>query len=194
MPSDAEEQGAWARPVSPRLGEIVMAVALLATAVFFVSQAALLPFGRVGLPGPGFFPFALGIVLGVLALAILVSLRAQAERAKRSISATATCWSCWPRLPASRSPSSTPTPTWCSASFMAVILLLVARSSPWQVAARCGARDGRCVGRLQAGAGRAAADRRFLGCSQSSSCPRSSRTAGEHVAVRASHVRALRSR
>ena len=29
-PSDAEEQGAWARPVSARVGEIVMAAALLA--------------------------------------------------------------------------------------------------------------------------------------------------------------------
>ena len=48
-----------------------MAAALLATAVFFVWQAAFLPFGGVGLPGPGFFPFALGVVLGLLALAIL---------------------------------------------------------------------------------------------------------------------------
>ena len=48
-----------------------MALALLASGVFFVWQAALLPFGRVGLPGPGFFPFALGIVLTLFALAIL---------------------------------------------------------------------------------------------------------------------------
>jgi hypothetical protein len=31
----------------------------------------LLPFGRVGLPGPGFFPFALGGVLALFALMIL---------------------------------------------------------------------------------------------------------------------------
>ncbi|MBX9588263.1 MAG: tripartite tricarboxylate transporter TctB family protein [Hyphomonadaceae bacterium] len=67
---DAEEQGAWARPVSSRLGEIAMSVALLATAVFFVWQAVLLPLGGIGLPGPGFFPFALGAVLGLLVLAI----------------------------------------------------------------------------------------------------------------------------
>jgi hypothetical protein len=48
-----------------------MALVLFVTAVFFVWHAALLPFGRVGLPGPGFFPFALGAVLGLLALAIL---------------------------------------------------------------------------------------------------------------------------
>jgi hypothetical protein len=69
--SNAEEQGAWGRPVSARLGEIAVAVALLAAALFFVWQSLMLPFGRVALPGPGFFPFALGIVLGLFALAIL---------------------------------------------------------------------------------------------------------------------------
>jgi len=69
--SDAADQGAWARPVSARLGEAIVALALLAAALFFIWQAALLPFGRVQLPGPGFFPFALGIVLGLFALAIL---------------------------------------------------------------------------------------------------------------------------
>ena len=72
MRSGEEEQGAWARPVSMRLGETVVALALLATAAFFIWYAALLPFGRVGQPGPGFFPFALGIVLAGLALAVLV--------------------------------------------------------------------------------------------------------------------------
>jgi Tripartite tricarboxylate transporter TctB family len=72
MRSDTDEQGAWGRPVSARVGESIVALVLIATAVFFAWQAVLLPFGRVGLPGPGFFPFALGIVLGLLALAILV--------------------------------------------------------------------------------------------------------------------------
>jgi putative tricarboxylic transport membrane protein len=68
---EAEEQGAWGRPVSARLGEIFMAVALLATAGLFIWQSALLPFGRVTLPGPGFFPFMLGIALAVFAVAVL---------------------------------------------------------------------------------------------------------------------------
>jgi hypothetical protein len=72
MRSDADEQGAWGRPVSARVGEAIVALVLIAVAVFFAWQAVLLPFGRVGLPGPGFFPFALGIVLGLLSLAILV--------------------------------------------------------------------------------------------------------------------------
>jgi hypothetical protein len=78
--SNAAEQGAWARPISALVGEAIMALALLAAAVFFVWHAAQLPFGRIGLPGPGFFPFALGIVLGLLALAILYrSLRSASE-------------------------------------------------------------------------------------------------------------------
>ncbi|NJO24059.1 MAG: tripartite tricarboxylate transporter TctB family protein [Sphingomonadales bacterium] len=48
-----------------------MAIALLAVAVFFISQAALLDFGHVGLPGPGFFPFALGVALCLVSLMIL---------------------------------------------------------------------------------------------------------------------------
>jgi putative tricarboxylic transport membrane protein len=69
--SEADEQGAWARPVAARVAEAIVALALLASGLFFVWQAALLPFGRVGLPGPGFFPFALAIALGLLAMAIL---------------------------------------------------------------------------------------------------------------------------
>jgi Tripartite tricarboxylate transporter TctB family len=71
VPSEAEEQGAWGRPVSARLGELVMAAVLLATGLFFVWRAALLPFGRIGLPGPGFFPLVLGFALSGLSIAML---------------------------------------------------------------------------------------------------------------------------
>jgi Na+-transporting NADH:ubiquinone oxidoreductase subunit NqrB len=56
-----------------------MALVLVATGLFFVWQAALLPFGRVGLPGPGFFPFALGIALALLALALLYGARQEGQ-------------------------------------------------------------------------------------------------------------------
>jgi hypothetical protein len=69
--SHDEGQGAWARPVQVRVGETVMGLVLLAVGVFFASQSALLDFGRIGLPGPAFFPFVLGIALCVLAGAIL---------------------------------------------------------------------------------------------------------------------------
>jgi hypothetical protein len=133
MPSDAEEQGAWARPVSSRRGEIAMSVALLATAVFFVSQAAVLPFGGIGLPGPGFFPFALGAALGLLALAILY----RSVRGKEgeivylghrdvliALAALAGLAFAFERADTYL----------VLGSFMAVVLLLVARSSPWKVA------------------------------------------------------------
>ena len=58
--SDAEEQ-VGARALSSRLGEIVMSVALLATAVSRVAAAVLHWQRRPA--GPGFFPFALGGVL-----------------------------------------------------------------------------------------------------------------------------------
>jgi hypothetical protein len=68
---DTEEQGAWARPVSARLAGLIAGLAFLAAGAFFAGLATLLPFGRVGLPGPGFFPFVLGILLCALALGIL---------------------------------------------------------------------------------------------------------------------------
>ena len=71
-PPVAEAQSVGAQPLSMRLGEVVTALVLLACALFFAGHAVLLPFGTVGLPGPGFFPFALAVVLGAIALAILL--------------------------------------------------------------------------------------------------------------------------
>ena len=68
---EADEQGAWRRPISARAGEMATAVALLAIGLFFVWRASLLPFGGVALPGPGFFPLVLGGALSVLAVALL---------------------------------------------------------------------------------------------------------------------------
>jgi len=66
-----------ARPVPSRVGELAVAAALLVVGVFLVWQSALLPFGNVGLPGPGFFPFVLGIALSLLALASAVRTASQ---------------------------------------------------------------------------------------------------------------------
>lgn len=131
-PPDAEEQGAWARPVSSRHGEIFMAVALLATATFFVGQASLLPFGGIGLPGPGFLPFALGIVLGLLALAILFrSIRSQENETvylgHRDVLVVLAALA-GVAFAFERADSYV-----VLGSFMAVLLLLVARSAPWKV-------------------------------------------------------------
>lgn len=60
------------RQIPTGVGELVMAAALLAVGIAFFWQSASLPFGTVGLPGPGFFPFVLGIALSVFALAIAI--------------------------------------------------------------------------------------------------------------------------
>lgn len=83
--SEADEQGTWARPVPARLGEAIVAIALLASGLFFVWRAGLLPFGRVGLPGPGFFPFALGIILGLLTLGILYHVWRRSEASGEAV-------------------------------------------------------------------------------------------------------------
>jgi Na+-transporting NADH:ubiquinone oxidoreductase subunit NqrB len=69
-PSIEAEQGAWARPLSNRIGEMIAAAALFGVGAFFVWHSLYLPFGGVGLPGPGFFPFALGVALALFATAI----------------------------------------------------------------------------------------------------------------------------
>jgi putative tricarboxylic transport membrane protein len=71
-PSGIKDQGAWERPVSARLGELLTAAALLATGLFFVWQSALLPLGTKAMPGPGIFPFVLCIALSPFSLVILV--------------------------------------------------------------------------------------------------------------------------
>src|SRR5262245_15013615 len=68
----AEAEGAWARPVPARLGETLVAVALLGAGAFFIWQSTGVPFGGVHQPGPGFFPLTLGVALCVLATAVLV--------------------------------------------------------------------------------------------------------------------------
>ena len=70
QPSIEAQQGAWARPLPTRIGEMIVAAALLGAAVFFIWGSLYLPFGGIGLPGPGFFPFALGSMLALFALTI----------------------------------------------------------------------------------------------------------------------------
>jgi hypothetical protein len=57
--------------VDERRGALVAAALLVLTGLLFAWQAALLDFGRLGLPGPGFFPFVLGLALAGLAVAVV---------------------------------------------------------------------------------------------------------------------------
>ncbi len=66
--ADTAEAGASPAPpgmlrVSSRRGGIAAALVLFLTGLFFAWQALALDLGSIGLPGPGFFPFALGVLL-----------------------------------------------------------------------------------------------------------------------------------
>jgi hypothetical protein len=60
------------RAVSARRGGVAVAVVLAAVGLIFVWQASLLDFGGLDLPGPGFFPLVLGLL--VFALAVLIGI------------------------------------------------------------------------------------------------------------------------
>lgn len=58
--------------IDARRGEAAVAAVLVLIGAFFIWQSLALPMGSVGLPGPGFFPFVLGLALGAQALGLLV--------------------------------------------------------------------------------------------------------------------------
>jgi len=58
------------RRISARRGGMLAAGALALTGLLFAWQAWFLDLGGVGLPGPGFFPLALGLLLVVFSAAI----------------------------------------------------------------------------------------------------------------------------
>ena len=65
------------RAVSGRRGGIVVAALLAAVGLLFAWQASLLDFGGLDLPGPGFFPLVLGVL--VFAFAALIAIEAWRE-------------------------------------------------------------------------------------------------------------------
>jgi hypothetical protein len=60
------------RTVSARRGGIVVAAVLAGVGAVFAWQASLLDFGGFDLPGPGFFPLVLGVL--VFAFAVLIAI------------------------------------------------------------------------------------------------------------------------
>lgn len=61
--------------IAARTGEFIVAAVLAVVGAFFVWQSLRLPFGKTGLPGPGFFPLFLGFGLGAFALGIAADAR-----------------------------------------------------------------------------------------------------------------------
>jgi Tripartite tricarboxylate transporter TctB family len=70
--------------VSARRGGLLAAGALVLTGLFFAWQSLYLDFGDFGLPGPGFFPFALGVVLVAFAAAIIIE-TARADKQEEAV-------------------------------------------------------------------------------------------------------------
>jgi hypothetical protein len=58
------------RPISARRGGMCVAGVLAATGLLFAWQASLIDFGDFALPGPGFFPLVLGVLVVVLSVVI----------------------------------------------------------------------------------------------------------------------------
>jgi hypothetical protein len=58
------------RAISARYGGMCVAAVLAAIGLIFTWQASLIDFGDFALPGPGFFPLVLGVVVFVLASVI----------------------------------------------------------------------------------------------------------------------------
>jgi hypothetical protein len=80
LPSEA---GPGVRAVSARPGGIATAAALAATGVFFIWRSWFLSFGDLGVPGPGLFPFLLGIALAGVACGIAVETMRSPHRGER---------------------------------------------------------------------------------------------------------------
>ncbi len=57
--------------INPRAGELCIAAVLLALAGFVIFEGTKMPIGTWALPGPGYFPIALGIILAVVSVALL---------------------------------------------------------------------------------------------------------------------------
>lgn len=63
---------AWPFLCCSRQGGLIVAAVLALVGIGFTVQSLTLTFGDVSLPGPGFFPFALGLLLIALSVAIFV--------------------------------------------------------------------------------------------------------------------------
>jgi hypothetical protein len=131
--SNEDEQGAWARPVSARLAGGIAGLTLLAAGAFFAGFATLLPFGRVGLPGPGFFPFALGTALAVLALGILFHTRRERSDAPAVFVGHRDVLAAIVALVGIAFAFEKVDSYLALGAFAAFLLLFVARAAPWRV-------------------------------------------------------------
>jgi hypothetical protein len=67
---DGSKDGLLPRAFCARRSGVVVAATLAAIGLLFVWQSSLLDLGRIGLPGPGFFPLVLGVIVAACAIII----------------------------------------------------------------------------------------------------------------------------
>jgi putative tricarboxylic transport membrane protein len=72
-PKAASQRPLLPRVIGARCGGLLAAGTLALIGVIFAWQASLLDLGQIGLPGPGFFPLVLAVLLVVFAVAIGVA-------------------------------------------------------------------------------------------------------------------------
>lgn len=70
-----------AQHVNSRRGEAAVAVVLLGLGIYVAWTASEMPAGTLALPGPGFFPVALGVLLALAAVGVLVRIAMQRKPA-----------------------------------------------------------------------------------------------------------------
>jgi Tripartite tricarboxylate transporter TctB family len=78
-PAGSEAGQVLFRPISARQGGIWIAAVLGVTGLLFASQALLLDFGDVAMPGPGFIPLVLSLLTVALAAIIGARIWRQAD-------------------------------------------------------------------------------------------------------------------
>jgi hypothetical protein len=57
--------------IKPRTGELCIAAVLLAIAAFVIFEGMRMPFGTLALPGPGYFPIILAVILAAVSVGLL---------------------------------------------------------------------------------------------------------------------------
>jgi hypothetical protein len=71
-PQQTVQKSVLPRVIGARRGGLMAAGALALTGLLFAWQASLLDLGKIGLPGPGFFPLVLAVLLVVFSAAIAI--------------------------------------------------------------------------------------------------------------------------
>jgi len=79
-PQPGSDRPLLPRVIGTRRGGLLVAGALALTGLIFAWQASLLDLGQIGLPGPGFFPLLLAVLLVVFSAVIAIEGRLRSSK------------------------------------------------------------------------------------------------------------------